>query len=212
MSGGGLYSLGVTSVLTRVSVLHNDCGSRGGGALFAASSWCYPVLVDCLFLGNSAVNQGGAIALTQTVDASFTRCTVAENSAPTGAAIFCAFGANADFVASIIAFNTTGGSVHCGDWGDTGTVGLNCCDVYGNEGGDFVECIAGEAGDPGCFAANPEFCGVIGSGNCHLQSDSPCAPGNHPNGHACGQIGVLPVGCEATAAARTTWSSLKRRY
>ncbi|UCG50516.1 MAG: right-handed parallel beta-helix repeat-containing protein [Candidatus Latescibacterota bacterium] len=56
----------------------------------------------------------------------------------------------------------------------------------------------------------PQFCGA-GAKNFFLQSDSPCAPGNHPNGYDCGLIGAFPVNCEV-AAEKSTWGSIKSRY
>ncbi len=59
------------------------------------------------------------------------------------------------------------------------------------------------------FSADPMFCGV---GNYHLQSDSPCAPGNHPDGIDCGLIGPLPVGCGPVRVETRTWGSIKAMY
>jgi hypothetical protein len=65
---------------------------------------------------------------------------------------------------------------------------------------------------PGCglvnnFSADPLFCGT---GNYYLRSDSPCAPGNHPDGHnECGLIGPLPVGCGTVAVEEKTWGGVK---
>jgi hypothetical protein len=44
------------------------------------------------------------------------------------------------------------------------------------------------------FAADPLFCDPTG-GNYSLRDDSPCAPGNHPGGEACGLVGALGIGC-----------------
>jgi hypothetical protein len=69
--------------------------------------------------------------------------------------------------------------------------------------------------DPGPenFNLDPRFCGVQGSGNYYLRSDSPCAPGNQPNGLGiCGLIGPLPVGCGTVAAEERTWGSIKSMY
>jgi hypothetical protein len=64
-------------------------------------------------------------------------------------------------------------------------------------------------GTNGNFAADPQFCGVDGSGNYFLQSDSPCAPGNHPGGESCGMIGAMPVNCETVPTRRVTWGTIK---
>ncbi len=59
------------------------------------------------------------------------------------------------------------------------------------------------------FSADPMFCGA---GNYYLQSDSPCAPGNHPDGIDCGLIGPLPVGCGPVSVEATTWGRVKAMY
>ncbi len=59
------------------------------------------------------------------------------------------------------------------------------------------------------FSANPMFCGVD---NYRLQAESPCAPGNQPNGIDCGLIGPLPVGCGTVSVEMKTWGSIKAMY
>ncbi len=62
------------------------------------------------------------------------------------------------------------------------------------------------------FSLDPEFCGQEGSGNYYLQSDSPCAPGNHANACDCGLIGPLPVGCGSVEIEHKTWGHIKAMY
>jgi hypothetical protein len=85
-----------------------------------------------------------------------------------------------------------------------------CNDIFGNKN-DFG---APPVGTNGNISADPQFCGVdpAQSGNFFLQSDSPCAPGNHPDGYACGQIGVRPVGCEDVSVQRSSWGAIKAIY
>ncbi len=61
------------------------------------------------------------------------------------------------------------------------------------------------------FSQDPEFCGIDGSDNYYLQSDSPCAPGNPPMSE-CGLIGALPVGCGTTPVEHKTWGAVKAIY
>lgn len=57
-----------------------------------------------------------------------------------------------------------------------------------------------------------QFCGE-GVGNVYLQSDSPCAPGNHYWDPADVRvIGALPVGCSTVKTEATTWGRLKALY
>ena len=61
------------------------------------------------------------------------------------------------------------------------------------------------------FSLDPEFCGVEGSGNYFLQSDSPCAPGNSPYPSA-GLIGALPINCGTVDIRNKTWGEIKAIY
>jgi hypothetical protein len=58
---------------------------------------------------------------------------------------------------------------------------------------------------------DPQFCGA-GADNFYLQSDSPCAPGNHPNGYDCGFIGAYPVNCGKVDVEKQSWGSIKSLY
>jgi hypothetical protein len=58
----------------------------------------------------------------------------------------------------------------------------------------------------------PQFCSMNPelNGNFYLQSDSPCAPGNHPTGYACGLIGRYPVNCGDTNVQMESWGKIKK--
>jgi len=64
------------------------------------------------------------------------------------------------------------------------------------------------------FSADPQFCGVEGSDDYYLQSDSPCAPGNAPTTmYDCeGTIGPLPVGCGPVSTEVKSWGAIKSMY
>ena len=67
---------------------------------------------------------------------------------------------------------------------------LSCCDLYGNTGGDWTGCVAGQYGQNRNISADPLFCAL--PTDLTLESTSPCAPGNSGG---CFQIGAWPVGC-----------------
>ncbi|NIO29719.1 MAG: hypothetical protein GTO29_14330 [Candidatus Latescibacteria bacterium] len=79
---------------------------------------------------------------------------------------------------TIIASSTNGGAVACAG---TGTATLNVCDVYGNTGGDWVDCISGQLGVDGNISESPLFCDTA-SGDLTLHEDSPCLPENNDSG------------------------------
>ncbi|MBD3160747.1 MAG: hypothetical protein GF346_01270 [Candidatus Eisenbacteria bacterium] len=117
------------------------------------------------------------------------------------------FGAQARFERTIVAFNEC---VSIGVGG--GEVDLSCVDLFGNTGGDWVEEIADQYGVEGNFSLDPLFCGPT-EGDFTLRADSPCLPGNHPNGDDCRLIGALDEGCSPpTPVLTTTWGALRAGY
>ena len=84
----------------------------------------------------------------------------------------------------IFAFNTGGPPVRDG-------CTATCCDVYGNEYGDYVAGLTGQEGVRNNFSADPIFCDTL-SGDLRLRVDSPCAPWA---GSPCGLVGALGIGC-----------------
>jgi hypothetical protein len=90
----------------------------------------------------------------------------------------------------ILAFGT-GAATHCHF---DGAVTLTCSDVYGNSGGDWTDCIAGQDGSNGNFSGDPLFCGPD-TLDFRLESGSPCldAPG-------CGLLGAVVDSCGGLSA------------
>lgn len=88
---------------------------------------------------------------------------------------------------------------------------MECNNVYATTTPYSGECpdVTGVSGN---IAVDPEFCGIPGSRLYTLQSDSPCAPGNHPSGYACGRIGALDVGCNEVPVHTRSWGALKALY
>lgn len=87
---------------------------------------------------------------------------------------------------------------------------VSCNNVFGNSIGNYVY-GTDPTGMNGNISVDPQFCAVDppGSGNFLLQSDSPCAPGNHPNGTSCGLIGAYPVGCQEISVKPASWGTIK---
>lgn len=69
-----------------------------------------------------------------------------------------------------------------------------CSNFHGNAGGDWAPPLQEWLGVAGNIAADPLFCHPTG-GDYTMSTTSPCLPGNHPDGAACGQIGVYGMGC-----------------
>jgi hypothetical protein len=158
--------------------------SCGGAVLCDGVS---PALYNCIFTGNHA-KVGGALYAT---DASPTivNCDFVHNDADTGAAISVANFAYVDPEHCIIAYNTVGLGVVCGSASD---VTLYCCDVYGNQKGNWVGCLIGQQYSNDNFSADPLFCSVTQFRYGIGDENSPCLPENN----ACGVVvGALGLGC-----------------
>jgi len=90
---------------------------------------------------------------------------------------------------------------------------FECCDIYGNEGGDWTGRIADQDSTVGNFSADPLFCDTLTT-DVDVEDCSPCLYGNHPWYPSCSaHIGNVGPGCgcgEATDPA--TWGSIKSLY
>lgn len=145
--------------------------------------------------------------------------------------IFCGF-FNHQIVNNTIAYNTvagilfaqSGGAVYTlsnnlitnnyvGIASYTSAVDCTCNNVYGNSN-NYAFYLSDQTGINGNISTSPQYCALNPrqNGNFYLQSDSPCVPGNHPDGESCGLIGALPIGCSTTSVKTTSWSDIKSIY
>jgi hypothetical protein len=172
--------------------------SRWGGAVF----WFYSDvrLVNCIFAYNWA-DYGGAVSGCYG-DCEIELCTFYGNGAHEygGSIGFCDWVGSMMLSRCIIAFGAGGGSVY-----GLGPVTAECCDIYGNVGGDYDD-LPGWLGVNGNIRADPLFCDPANL-DLRIHSDSPCAPDGD-----CVLIGALPVGCGPTAVERGTWGAIKALY
>jgi predicted outer membrane repeat protein len=170
----------------------NDCTfadneatvSVGGGVLCGDNS--SPIVTGCLFSHNSAASAGGAIGCFTDASPVITSCTLVENSGPIGAGVYATGSSFPTLERTIVSHSLAGSAVVC-DGGSAVT--LTCCDVWGNAGGDWIGCIAGQLGTNGNIWSDPLYC-RFAEGNFRLDVSSPCrdAPG-------CGRIGAFGAGC-----------------
>jgi predicted outer membrane repeat protein len=218
-NGGGMCGSGV---LERV-LFHNNSAGRNGGGLDGGGT-----VTDAIFIGNEAGyvgggarsrfggvfervafidnwgwEDGGGVSCGGTSE--FRNCTFAGNCSQWGGtAIGC--GGTPVFDRVIIADGQwSAGSVHCGG---SCYPEFECSNIFGNEGGDWLGCIADQFGINGNFSADPMFCDPDDD-NFMLDVTSPCAPDNN----SCGVlIGAYPVGCGASPVEATSWSRVKAMY
>ncbi|MBN1826819.1 MAG: right-handed parallel beta-helix repeat-containing protein [Candidatus Eisenbacteria bacterium] len=211
--GGGLYLSCEGAVVEECVFEGNVCSGGGGGLKCNASievqdcsfigntvtegwgggmlSSLHPKMQYCVFAENSAgLYGGGGLAL---MDSAFIEtCTFYGNTAAYGSGIACTDNATPWVDRAILSFGRTGAAVYCDAESD---ILLYCSDVYGNAGGDYVDCLAGKEGINDNFSADPLFCEPE-SLDLTLKNISPCAYGISPP--ACGQIGAYGVGCTVT--------------
>ncbi len=167
-AGGGIYCMDSSSPTLEYCTVSKNWlwgdsmgGSEQGAGLYCGSSSAC-VVQNCTIIGNICAGMGSA-----------------------GAGMYCQ-DASPQLSNTIIADGEGGEAVACGG---TSSPVLECCDVHGNNFGDWVGCIAGQNGVDGNFSLDPMFCNAAG-GDYHLAGDSPCA-----NAEGCGLIGALGVGC-----------------
>jgi hypothetical protein len=207
--GGAVYLAGIYASLV------DSCEFYGNEALAGGALCCFDDhvgdITNCIFSGNSA-DKGGAV-YTYTGGGAFANCTFSDNSAPIGSSIAVEEGGWADLLGCILAYGTGGSAVYTEE--DYGWPYLECCDIWGHTGGDWVGYIADQLGVRGNFSACPAFCNIVSEPyDLQLCSESPCLPGNHPEGYDCGLIGALGEGCTCgpTNIEPTTWGTIKGLY
>jgi hypothetical protein len=206
-NGGGLASVASAPTLAGCRFEAND--ARHGGAItFVASTLggAAPVVQECVFVANVALADAGAVYAYVSRPA-ITRCTFhANRSGEQASSIFWYDAAPPAVDRCIFAFGEGGEAIHSGVAG-TAPV-LSCCDVFGNEGGDWVGCLAGQdlVGDN--LAADPLFCDPAAL-DVTLRAASPCAP----PAAGCGLVGAAAASCAAlpagSPAATASWGRVK---
>jgi hypothetical protein len=181
-----------------------------GGALWGNGN----TKTGCVFLGNEA-QQGGAVWQNGWNTDRAESCTFAGNSAPEGAAYYLIASYNATLDRCLVAENFQGAGIFATT---SGSINLLCCNLNGNEGGDWVGVFAAQVDLAGNFSAPACFCDLPG-GDAHLCADSWSLPGQHPWGcdDLVGALGAGCAGCDCpdqgpVATRRSTLSGVRSLY
>ena len=206
--------------LSQSDATFTDCIFEANDVGLWADNCSVVSLTNCVFIQNPS-SRFSVVSLTNVGSAVLTNCLFAENAGPCIATQDCTSLAvvgstltgglhfdntGATISNSIIAFGPRGATVTCIG---KATAELTCCDVYGNQGGDWVGCIADQADQDGNLAADPFFCRPR-LFDYQISSTSPCAAANAPPG--CGLIGASPVGCGPQAVEASTWGRMKAMW
>jgi hypothetical protein len=184
--GGGLHSYESLTTVSNCIFINNE--AYLGGGLFCLLGPPTHIM-ECIFTANAAY-QGGGLLCTSSGAISVDDCTFSGNMASNaGAGLSVLNFAELDVSNTIVAFSTDGQGFQ-----KIGMASLHCCDIFGNAEGDWVGGIADQYGVDGNISADPLFCDTENQ-DFSLMANSPCLPGNHPDGADCGQIGALGQGC-----------------
>ena len=207
-TGAGLYCRESSPTLENVVFSNNQAWATSdyyGGGIALSTESC-PSLTNVTLVGNVAY-LGGAIYCWANSSPHLVNVTIVGNSAMIDGGGIHSADSTPELENTIVAFNSGGAPITCSG---TGTATLTCSDVYGNSGGDWVGCIAGQYGVNGNISEDPLFCGELNPDEPYtLHSSSPCAPLSNPE---CGRIGAWGVGCGLTAVETTSWGAIKAMY
>ncbi len=186
-SGGGM-SFNTQSVCTayRCVLRANQAMTDGGGIDVSDNSQVS--LEDCTIYGNEAMGVGAGLAARGSSHVEVAGTTIAHNAAAAGAGIHAGAESMVYLGRSIVAFNGPGEAIACAGYAEAD---LSCCDVFGNEGGDWTGCIETQYGISYNIGSDPRFCDASG-GDYSLAENSLCSQDHSPCSE---QIGARGVGC-----------------
>jgi hypothetical protein len=183
--GGGIFCSDTSPLIERC-VLRNNAALTSGGGIYGCGRNNSPTFSYCVLLENYAARSGGGAEI---IGAAFDHCVFDRNrTGEFGACLSWAAGVTLDHC--ILGFGLGGEAVDCSVLSPPQ---LSCCDIYGNEGGDWVGWIADQFGVNGNFSGDPLFCADGNPlGYYAVAEGSPCAPENNPT---CGLVGIRGTGC-----------------
>ncbi|MDP6350289.1 MAG: FlgD immunoglobulin-like domain containing protein [Kiritimatiellia bacterium] len=197
IEGGGVWADGSIIFIQSCTIKGN--WAMNGGGLFLQGGQISesngPTVRYCVIARNQALNGGGIAAVT--INGQILFCTIVGNEASgSGGGILYFYDTDDGGAISntIIAFSAAGDAVHC--WAPNTIMDIDCCDVYGNAGGDYVDCITMQQAQNGNLELDPQFCDY-GNDDFTLMDTSPCLA---PNNSCAAQIGALGLGCTLVAA------------
>ncbi len=165
-AGGGILITDAEPTIQ--DCLIRNCTADVGGALAFSSSASYyhPQIVGCTIVGNHGNTLAAAVYLEKNSAPVFTRCLITGNSSYYG-------------------------PVSCDPYLGTPQPVFTCSDIWGNNGGDWTDCISGQLGVDNNFSQDPLFCDP--ANNVYtLASNSPCS--STVNG-TCSRIGAYDAAC-----------------
>ncbi len=204
IAGGGLFSDGSSLTLGGCTLSGNSASGPGGAVYFDGGTGS---MTGCVSLRNTCTTLGSSTYCSTGSSVQITSCSFVADSSG-GAVIYCSSGVSPSLDRTVIAFCKQAASIGCIN--PPGSPTLTCCDIYGNEYGDWTGCIAGQAGVNGNISQDPLFCDIP-SGDLTNEACSPCLAANNSCDQDIGAQASDGCGCgEATEPA--TWGGIKAMY
>jgi len=201
-TNGGVLKLGFYAYPSFNNCQFRENSATYGGAVHVSGENAGTWFQNSLFVGNSAEYGGAFYQVDNLASPEYLNvpvidaCTFVENAATTGGTFYCESLTSTSLITNcIVAFGAEGGAFHIAS---VDSIGLGCCDIYGNAGGDYSGVLAGYLGIDGNISADPLFCDQE-SGEYTLLLGSPCLPAGKGKSRDCGLIGVYGEGCTAAA-------------
>lgn len=203
INGGGL-SLDHSAAHIVGNIISGNVSLSHGGGIFGYAVSC---VIEHNIIANNTGGAGGGCLFSAIPEPHLRSNTIVENYSNDHGQISLGESCSPVIENNIVAKEKSRYGIYCAP-GCTPT--LRCNDVWENELGNYIGSCPDPTGVDGNISLDPQFCGIFGSNNYYLQSDSPCAPGNHPDGEECGLIGVYPVSCGPISTKSSTWGKIKR--
>lgn len=186
-SGGGVFLFVGSGRVERCRFEGNRAPTGAGLSLWLRAS---PPVIDCVFDGNVAGDEGGGLRAAWISHPEIVGSTFVDNDAPVGAGIVVREGGTPTLTRSLLAWNGPGEAILVEDGS---TLDIACTDLFGN-GADWAGAIADQLGVDGNVAVDPLLCRPLDA-MASVAESSPCLPGQHPDGTDCGRIGTGDAAC-----------------
>lgn len=184
-TGGAIAVMNESQPTIQDCYFFDNYATYGGGIHLSETN---SLVTGCIFYGNQALGRGGGLDVHMASEPQVVNCTFYGNQCHYGAHLGTRHSSTTSVENCILAFGIDGEAAVCEL---DAHFELQCCDVYGNEGGDFADCISQWAGILGNFSDDPLLCDPY-TWDFHLQEGSPCAASMNPT---CGRIGAWGEGC-----------------
>jgi len=210
--GGGAYCEDNASPQFSYCTFRDNQAGAGGGGLACASN-STPAFDAGLFWRNRTDGNGGGVHCSGSAVPNFRFCTFLNCvAAGYGGCMYSATGSSPIVDFCSLVFSVDGEGAYAAD--DPSIPDFGCCDIYGNEGGDWVGRIADQYAISGNFSLDPLFCDTSAVGSeTPVEDCSPCLYHHQPFGDCASQTGLPYAGCGCGEATEpSTWGTIKSLY